>query len=116
MAVKKTAAPTVDQEKKQVVMESSTTYPDGSVAESTEVLDEPVYTQPTCNAGMSIGVTRNVGNYESVKIQVSLHAPCYPQEVDEVFDGIEEKLDERLTSMLQKVDEAYGLGGSGSED
>ena len=97
------------QDKKQGVMESEVKHPEGGVEKQEEVISEVVYDQPTCNVGLSMGGTINVGNYNSVKVHVSLHVPCYPQEVDTVFDIVKAKVDEKLGALYKEIHEAYGL-------
>jgi len=57
------------------------------------------------NVGVSFGYTKNMGNYESMKIQVSLHVPCYVEEIDTIFDFAKEWVDEKMTSILEDVSE-----------
>lgn len=96
-------------EMKQSTLKVTKENPDGSTDESEEVLDETVYTQPTCNIGLSAGMTVNVGNFNNVKFQVSLFAPCYPQEVHEVFDNVKAFVDEKVGELHDEVTKAYGL-------
>lgn len=56
---------------------------------SSEVLDYPTEathkSRDLCEVKFDIGRTINLGNYESVRVGVSIKLPCYPQEVDAVF-------------------------------
>ncbi len=97
------------QELKQSVLKTEVEHPEGGVSQTQEVLEETVYTQPTCNIGLALGFTQNVGNYSNVKATVSLFAPCYPNEVDDVFDGIKEKVEEKLALLMAEVKTAYGI-------
>jgi hypothetical protein len=67
--------------------------------------------EPMANVGMSLGRTwssnsvADLADYESVKIDVSLHAPCRVEEVDEAMDEVSRWVQERL----EKVAEELGL-------
>jgi hypothetical protein len=43
---------------------------------------EPAYIR------VNAGVTKNMGNYESLRIDVSLSVPCYVEEMDKVFPKV----------------------------
>jgi hypothetical protein len=43
---------------------------------------EPAYVR------VNAGVTKNMGNYESLRIDVSLSVPCYVEEMDTVFPKV----------------------------
>ena len=67
--------------------------------------DNPVEGAPA-NVGLSIGYTRNLGDYESVKFQVSLHVPSSIDAIDETFAVIRDWCDDRLTEVVETYDEA----------
>lgn len=71
-----------------------------------------IYTEPVCNVGISAGFTRNAGNYNSIKMSVSLFMPCYPQEIEDVFGIIKGVVDEKLTTLSEEVDEIIAAGGN----
>lgn len=60
------------------------THPDKSTSESEEVVEEKAFEQPTANVGVAFATTKNLGNYESLKVSVSINLPCYVDEIDEV--------------------------------
>lgn len=63
---------------KQVVEGTVTTvHKSGASTEEAIPVKEVVVTdnEPMANVGFSVAMTKNLGNYESVKVQVSLHMP-----------------------------------------
>ncbi|NOQ30171.1 MAG: hypothetical protein GQ570_03515 [Helicobacteraceae bacterium] len=80
----------------EVVSESSTEEAVG---------DPKGYSEPTCNVGVSVGVTRNMGNYNSVKVQVSLNMPCYIEEIDPVYEFTKEWVDNKVDTIVAELDE-----------
>lgn len=56
---------------------------------------EVVTSKPTANVGFQASLTKNLGNYESLKIQVSLN---YPVEVD--FARSREDIEEDLSNVF----------------
>ena len=67
-------------------------------------LGEIVYTQPTCNVGFAMGFTKNLGNYESMRVDVSLHIPCYPDEIGEIFEKAKQWVDDKLTETKAEIE------------
>ncbi|QWS69828.1 hypothetical protein [Vibrio phage vB_VpS_PG28] len=109
---KNTAVPTVTANEgvtaKLEVSEVDTATGEETVIAEKEIpvsLPEQEFTQPTANVGYSAGVTRNLGDFNSMKIQVSLHLPCYVHEVHPTFDFAREFVDEKLNDVLAEYDD-----------
>jgi hypothetical protein len=68
--------------------------PKGKDSKLTEIkVGEPVLVSdehPMANVGMKVGITKNLGNYESVRVDVSLFLPCEPdaKSVDDAFETV----------------------------
>lgn len=73
---------------------------DGSETLEESIVSEVAYTDPTCNVGFRASATRNQGNYNSIKVEVSLFMPCYPQELDDTFTFIKEWVDGKMAEAL----------------
>jgi hypothetical protein len=61
-------------------------------------LVEPAYVR--VNAGM----TKNMGNYESLRIDVSITVPCYTEEIDKVFPAVADKVSIFLEEELKQYE------------
>ena len=48
------------------------------------------------------GVTKNQGNYESLRLDVGVKIPCYVEEITEVEKQASEWVDDRMTDKLEK--------------
>lgn len=66
------------------------------------ILDD-VPEDPVCNVGVSLARTVNLGDYESVRVEVSLHAPCLASEVDDSADEQVGWCSERLEKVLGEL-------------
>ncbi|UOX39968.1 hypothetical protein [Vibrio phage V-YDF132] len=64
-------------------------------------MPEKEFTQPTANVGYSAGITKNLGDFNSMKIQVSLHMPCYVHEVEPTFDFTRKFVDDKINEVLE---------------
>lgn len=51
------------------------------------------------------GVTKSIGDYESLRVDVSISAPCYQEMIDDVAKDV----GERVAVMLEDELDAYGL-------
>jgi hypothetical protein len=83
----------------------------GSETDVQEVVDEKMFKDPPCNVGVSVGFTRNMGNYESMKFQVSINIPCAMEDVDEAYIAGKEWVEERVN----KINDDFDGTGSTSE-
>jgi hypothetical protein len=57
---------------------------------------------------ITMGVTRNLGNFESVKLGVSLSYPSTVENFDETFEAGRLWVDEKLNILNQAIDEELG--------
>ena len=65
-----------------------------------EIFDtEPAYVR------ISHGVTKSIGDYESLRIDVSLSVPCYKEQIDQIARDC----GERVAIMLEDELDAYGV-------
>lgn len=91
-------------EVKQGIATVETTHQGGATVSEKMVVSGGVYDQPTCNIGYKAGITKNLGDYESLRIDVSLNMPCYPEEIDDVFEfqrnWVENKLNKSIDDTL----------------
>lgn len=51
------------------------------------------------------GVTKSIGDFESLRVDVSISAPCYQEMIDEVAKDV----GERVAIMLEEELDAYGV-------
>lgn len=62
------------------------------------------YIGPVATVGLEGGLTVNTGNFESAKINVVCHVPCYIEEIDEVSkflaDHVVRRIDEDLEALI----------------
>lgn len=59
--------------------------------------------KPLANVGLSVAFTKNLGDYESLKVDVSLHLPCDWESVDEAFAAVEEWVLEKLDATVALI-------------
>jgi len=50
------------------------------------------------------GITINLGNYESGRVDVMLSMPCYPGEVDEIYEEVKQWVDNRLERVRKEIE------------
>lgn len=83
-------------------------YKDGSETdEQIPVGGIQKFKEPHATVGLSMAVTRNLGNYESVKMMVSLYMPCANNEqaMQDAFDEAKGWVDTRVELLNQEVNE-----------
>jgi hypothetical protein len=59
---------------------------------------EPAYVR------VNAGVTKNMGNYESLRVDVSITVPCYTEEVDDVQARVSDRVADLLADELKKYE------------
>jgi len=47
--------------------------------------------------GIDYALTMNLGNFESAKISVSVHVPCYKEEIDDAYEVAQAWVEERVS-------------------
>jgi hypothetical protein len=52
---------------------------------------------------VSMGATKNMGNYESLRLGVDLALPCSPAEVDVAFDRAAKFVEAKLNTLIQEI-------------
>lgn len=66
---------------------------------ATKTLERPA------EVSISVGLTLNLGNYESARIDVGLKLPCEPDDIDTVYAYTEQWVEARLETEVAKVKE-----------
>ena len=72
---------------------------------------EAPFDKPAFNVGMKLGRTINIGDYNSVRFDVSLHAPCYKGEEDAVFDYVKNWVEEKVNGVSEEITEVLSTNG-----
>lgn len=73
------------------------------VKETSEQKGEITTSEPVANVGVSLGTTVNIGNYNNIKINVSLHLPCTEENVDTTFNEANEWCQAKLQELHDEV-------------
>ena len=82
--------------KKGTKVSEETTQEDVAPAES-----EPVEGSP-CVVNVGLSFTQNLGDYNSLKMSVSLAMPCKHAEIDEVYDYVKEWVETKLNGLVEE--------------
>lgn len=93
---------------KQAVAIINKKFKDGTETDDQIPVGEvKVFKEPHATVGLSMAVTRNLGNYESVKMSVSLFMPCENNEaaMQDTFDEVKGWVDTRVELLNQEVND-----------
>ena len=89
--------------------------PPESLVDINEEEGEPRgFTQPVCLVNYSVGHTKNLGNYESLKTMVSLTMPCYPHEIQDIGAYCKEWVFGRMDALQDELQAE--IDGNDSKD
>lgn len=58
-----------------------------------------------------LGQTLNLGNYNSLRIEVGLSVPCTMEDLDATYDYAFGWVDERFSTLLDQARESYPQAG-----
>lgn len=64
---------------------------------------EPLHTDGTL-VGFKMGYTKNLGNYESVRVEVSLVLPTYTENVEHAYKVAKDWADEKLSEAVEEIE------------
>jgi hypothetical protein len=70
---------------------------------SKQSVTDPLHTDGTL-VGFKIGHTKNLGNYETVRIEVSLVLPTYIEHVDMAYKTCKDWADKKLTEAVMEIE------------
>jgi len=70
-----------------------------------EQIEIPKFEGPTAQIGVKGGVTLNVGNFQSVRIDVECSLPCYPvkDSLDECYEFAKKFVEDKMKASIEEV-------------
>lgn len=63
----------------------------------------PFLTNPA-SISMKAGFTKNLGNYESMRVDVMATMPCYVEEIDDAYEQVKDWVDSRIGDLWDKAE------------
>lgn len=81
----------------------------GKTQAASQDLETTLFENHPAEVEALLGRTINLGNYESIRVQVGIRRPCYPEEVMEVLDHTTDELSEYMAEQEKLIKKAYGL-------
>lgn len=87
-----------------------TTHKDGSIETKEEILAEINTKEATALVNVSMGLTKNLGNYESLKIQIGITIPCLPtgEDIEATYEQAKAWVDEKVSEVNAEVEVSTG--------
>jgi len=80
---------------------------------SEEVVAVHKFDGPVAMVRRGYGLTLNLGNYESARLDVSVEVPCHVEDVDAADEWARAWVEERVKAEVSDVRESKGNGGGG---
>lgn len=77
----------------------------GQTTQKEEKIEIRPFLTDTASMSMSLGRTKNIGNYENVKVSVMVTAPCYKEEMIQVFKQVEALTKKLINEQLEKLED-----------
>jgi len=97
---------------KQGVIHTSVEHPDGAHEAETEHVGQFIVAQaPLCTVGVGAGATMNMGNYQSLRVNVFCSIPCEKKHLDATYESAAEFVEHKLNTLMEKL--APGQGNAG---
>ena len=78
-------------------------HPTGSEVEKEIPIKDVVITTPMLNVGMSASHTRNLGNFESARISVSLNMPCELEELENTYAFVKDWVNGKMFEINEEL-------------
>ena len=76
----------------------------GQIIESSEQLDDKVlFTEPPLNVGVSLGFTKNTGDYNSLRATVTVNMPCKLEDLDATYEKAKDWVDSKLEELSETI-------------
>lgn len=80
----------------------------GADEEAKEEMEIMQFDSDPAYVKVAAGVTKNLGNYESLRVDVSISVPCYVEVVQETFDAVAEQVSDLLADEVANYLEDEG--------
>ena len=80
-----------------------TKHPDGSEDSQDVVVAKKPVAHPFCTVSVAQGYTKNLGNYQSARVDVRIDIPCSHGEIDEVFEYAQTWVDAKLLTLVESL-------------
>ena len=74
----------------------------GTNKEDTSVVGVVMSTVPMCNVGVQASKTINLGDYNNVKLGVSINIPCAYEEIDVTYVAAKHFVEEKMEDLLSE--------------
>lgn len=75
----------------------------GAPESKDETIEVKTFVTPPASIELGYGLTLNIGNYESARVDVKLSVPCYKEEVDDAYAWAKKWAEERLQQEVKDV-------------
>lgn len=62
--------------------------------------------EPMCGVQIGMGYTKNMGDYESARLDVALLIPCKKDEINEAHDYAKTWVEGKLTALIEELNES----------
>lgn len=85
-------------------------HPDGSEEVTTEVVGQVQVSGAPAKVCVGVGLTKNLGNYESLRAYVELTLPCAPteQDIEESYAMAKSWVDDKINEINSEVSAQIG--------
>jgi hypothetical protein len=71
--------------------------------ETQEHLEDVIVTKKMANIGFKGGMTFNLGDFNSARVDVSLYYPCEIDQLDETYEKVKAWVDSKIEKIVQEV-------------
>jgi hypothetical protein len=77
----------------------------GAEQEEKETVRVPIFHTSPARVRVAGGITKNLGNYESARVDVMIELPCYPEasEVERTYEYASALLDKLIPEQVEKA-------------
>lgn len=74
-----------------------------NIEEETRMLEVHRFITTPAEVGYGIGLTMNMGNFESARVDVSIKMPCYVEEIDVTYRRVQAWAEKLLVEERDKI-------------
>lgn len=103
----------------QKVVEAQPVVADTSVVEKhlgkvvsenakSEIVGHATGTPPLCNVGVEASSTINMGDFNSIRVGVSLHIPCEFNDIDKTYELAQSWVNAKMEELQEQIHNAGG--------
>lgn len=90
-------------DKKDASLLTVTKTVQGETSDTSEEIQVHNFATAAATVEVGVGITLNLGNYETARLDVRVSRPCYREEIDAAFKATQQYVEEQIKTQITEI-------------